>query len=512
MSIRLIEPDTVLAGRYVVQDMLVEEGDAESWRAFDRVLARSVVLQVLPSSSPYAHRLIEAAKHASRVPDPRVLQVLDVVNDGVLTYVVREWVGGQALDLLLAEGPLPARRAAWLLQEVAGALTSAHLVGVEHGCLMPSTVVLTDSGGVKILGLATFAALQDCEPAHVDPQYEDVRALGRLLYACLTARWPGVGGTTLPEAPTIRGRFLRPRQVRAGVPRSLDDLCDRILTLSAPPRYAAPLTSAAQVKDALTHLLAADRSTNGSSMARSRAAEAAAARTAPPPAVPSRADGASSDAALTEQGAAARRRRRLGVSATALWAGLALLVAAVMVLAYLTDHHQASVPRSGPASRPTITATTLRQLRIQGAQSFDPYPGSGSENPSLVPFAIDGDPTTAWETLTYRGSPQLGGLKKGVGLVLDLGRVRNVSEVIVSLQGAPTSLELRGAPASATQAPTQAAQQYRLLAELRDVRASAAFRLSHAVATRFLLVWLTSLPPEGPQAYRGRVAEVKVLG
>jgi hypothetical protein len=501
----------VLADRYVVEDMLVEEGTAESWRAFDRVLSRSVVLQVVPSSSPSARRLIEAAKQASRVADPRILKVLDAVDDGALTYVVREWVSGQTLDLLLAEGPLPARRAAWLLREVADAVAAAHQDGVAHGCLVPSSVVLSDAGGLKILGLATFAALHDGSPTLAAAQHEDAQALGRLLYACLTARWPGAGCSTLPEAPTVRGRYLRPRQIRAGVPRTLDALCDRILSLNSPPGQGKSLTTATEVKDALTHLLAAGATAGGSTATRAGQPEPATTRPAsPPPAVLSRGDRARPGAVPLATPSAPQRR----LSASVLWAALALLVAGTMVAAYLVDHHAGPAPSSRSAASPptTGTGTALRQLPIVHASSFDPYPGSGSENQGLVPLAVDSNPKTAWRTLTYRGSPRLGGIKKGVGLVLDLGRVRHVSEVAVTLRGRPTSLQLRAAPAAAHVAPQRSASQYRLLDRLRQAGQSAVFRLNRPAATRFLLVWLTSLPPQGDSTYRGAVAEVKVFG
>jgi hypothetical protein len=63
-----VEPGTVLADRYVVEDLLAEEGDSNSWRARDRILARSVVLQILPSDSAYAEELLTAAKRPPGSP------------------------------------------------------------------------------------------------------------------------------------------------------------------------------------------------------------------------------------------------------------------------------------------------------------------------------------------------------------------------------------------------------------------------------------------------------------
>src|SRR5690606_11682125 len=57
-----------------------------------------------------------------------------------------------------------------------------------------------------------------------------------VLYAALTGRWPGNSHCPMPAAPSGHGLVLRPRQVRAGVPRVLDQLCDGVLN----PAHAVP--------------------------------------------------------------------------------------------------------------------------------------------------------------------------------------------------------------------------------------------------------------------------------
>ena len=55
-------PATVLAGRFVLEDLLDETDEARFWRATDRVLARSVAVHVLPDSDPRAGQLLDAAR------------------------------------------------------------------------------------------------------------------------------------------------------------------------------------------------------------------------------------------------------------------------------------------------------------------------------------------------------------------------------------------------------------------------------------------------------------------
>ena len=58
--------------------------------------------------------------------DARILRVLDADERDDLCYVVNEWGSGQSLDILLAEGPLSARSAAWIVSEVAETIAKAH--------------------------------------------------------------------------------------------------------------------------------------------------------------------------------------------------------------------------------------------------------------------------------------------------------------------------------------------------------------------------------------------------
>jgi serine/threonine protein kinase len=521
----LVQPGTVLADRYVVEDLLAQEAGSESWRARDRVLARSVVLQLLPSTSPNASRLLSAAKRASRVADSRILQVLDAADDGSLSYIVREWANGQSLDVVLSEGPLPARRATWLMREVAAAMVTAHRMGLPHGRLVPDCVVVTKSSGVKLIGLGTSAVLRGGpHDGSGDAELDDTLDLGRLLYACLTARWPGGAWHGLPAAPTEHGRLLRPRQVRAGVPRSLDEVCDRILTEQS--RCGDPITTVTEVKDILTTILADEgfasaAGTNGASVSVTPSSPR---QFDPPPALLLR-DGESPSTGEQPVYVDAPASDQSTLGRTLMWTvGLVLVLAAVL-LAYLVGQHGSDplpttsrgTTSSGATSQsqpPGSTGGALKPLAVADVTDFDPVSsnGSGDENPDEAPLAVDGNPTTAWQTMEYFNDPHLGGQKPGVGLVVDLGSTQSVGEVKVTLGTGRTSLQLRAAPASATAAPMSSFQDYQLVDTAPQADGSTDFALSSPVHTRYLLVWLTSLPSDGTDVYRGQISEIQVLG
>jgi putative peptidoglycan lipid II flippase len=446
--------------------------------------------------------------------------VLDAVDDGELAYVVREWASGQSLNVVLSEGPLAARRAAWLIREVSGAMVNAHQHGIAHRRLSPEAVVVTKSSGVKLIGLGTGAALLgDSEVADADnPELDDVQDLGRLLYACLTARWPGGNAAGLPVAPTEHGRLLRPRQVRAGVPRALDAICDRILAHQS--RYGPPITTVGEVKEALVQVLAEEGmgvTSTGVDLSASSTPHSPQ-RVEPPPALLYR---EGEGPPTGEQPMAMNGEPRRSVGRTLGWTALLILIAGAVLLAYLIGQNGSNpaatgttTPGSAGTSGTTAPVANPQPIEIAAGHDFDPSPGSdGVENPGEVPNAYDGDPSTAWETLTYSTNSHLGNLKPGVGLILDLGDVHTVSDVTVSLEGSPTDLELRAAPEDALSYPTGSEADYPVVKALKGVGSEADFDLSASpVKTRYLLVWITNLPPINASHWRAGISEITVSG
>ena len=250
-----IGPGTLLAGRYRLDDLLAESGGARFWRATDTILARSVAIHAVPSDDPRAPHLMEAARVSATVIDPHLLRVLDCDDSDGTTWVVNEWGDGISLDLMLQRGTLPPSRAAWLAREVAEAIAAGHAQGVAHGRLNPEAVLVTHAGAVKLIGYVVDASLEPPRPpdplyGELDEREADVIDLAGILYAALTGRWPGVAPSAVPRAPRESRRPLRPRQVRAGVPRTLDAICDRVLHKEA-SQHAMPIETAQEIAAAL---------------------------------------------------------------------------------------------------------------------------------------------------------------------------------------------------------------------------------------------------------------------
>ena len=215
----------VLANRYRLDDLLAEAGAGRFWRAHDQVLHRPVAVHVLEADDDRAEALLSAARSAGPVADRRLLRVLDADVKNGRCYVVNEWGRGESLDnLLVREGPLAPRRAAVLVAEVADSIAEAHAAGLAHGRLAPENILIDQHGQIRIIGFGVDAALHGLPPGRIGVDEIDLVAL---LFCALTGKWPGISSSALPPAPQDHGTVLRPRRVRAGIPRQLDTLCDQ---------------------------------------------------------------------------------------------------------------------------------------------------------------------------------------------------------------------------------------------------------------------------------------------
>jgi hypothetical protein len=94
-----------------------------------------------------------------------------------------------------------------------------------------------------------------------------------------------------------------------------------------------------------------------------------------------------------------------------------------------------TVQRSGGSS--SAPAPAGAPFPIVGATGFDPQ-GDNAERNGEAPRVFDGNPATFWSSEGY-ASPAFGGLKKGVGVLVDLGQPRKVSTVSLVL---PTASDL----------------------------------------------------------------------
>jgi hypothetical protein len=159
-------------------------------------------------------------------------------------------------------------------------------------------------------------------------------------------------------------------------------------------------------------------------------------------------------------------------------------------------------PTPTPTPTPSAVVTPSSPPQIVGAQAIDPQ-GDGSENNDQTGRAVDNDSSTRWKSNHY-SDENFGGLKKGVGLVLNLGggAVPTVQQVIVEVAGSGGTVELRTTPGPGLDGSAVVAQ-----APIMNGRA--ALTPSKPVNSRLLLLWFTKLPKTDGK-YQLLVSEINV--
>jgi hypothetical protein len=87
-------------------------------------------------------------------------------------------------------------------------------------------------------------------------------------------------------------------------------------------------------------------------------------------------------------------------------------------------------------------AAPVRKLNIQDVRIIDPESRDRAEVRDAEKV-IDGDPNEGWETASYRNNGKFGGLKKGMGIWIDLGSPHTVKSIQATLSSTGASAELR---------------------------------------------------------------------
>ncbi len=102
-------------------------------------------------------RFLHEIRALARLPHPNLLPVREVLegDDGLL--LVYDYFAGQTLAQMLANGAVPATQAAACILQLADVLEMAHRQGIVHGGVDPSTVLVAESGLVRLFGFGSAA-------------------------------------------------------------------------------------------------------------------------------------------------------------------------------------------------------------------------------------------------------------------------------------------------------------------------------------------------------------------
>ncbi|MFL5959536.1 MAG: protein kinase domain-containing protein [Gaiellaceae bacterium] len=490
---RPAQPGDLIAERYELEELVGSGGMSTVFRARDVQLDRRVALKILHQryvdDAEYVERFRREARAVAQLSHPNIVTVIDRGQDDGRQYIVFEHVDGENLkELVQRTGRLPVRRALELALAVADGLAFAHERGLVHRDVKPQNILLSREGEVKVtdfgiarslhvehgvtqtgtvLGTGEYLAPEQASGKPVSPA-TDVYSLGVVLWELLAGEVPFSGENFVAVAMRhINEPLPSLRERRPEVSPRLAVVVERALAKHPERRFPSMAALAAELRACLAEL-------DGE---------------APPPPLPEE------DAALTlirapvPPSAPVRlrrsRRRPLAYALVALAAAGAALAAALLLGGGSNHHSGGSGGGGGSGGSP---------VELRGLTDYDPQ-GNGGEHSDTASLATDSSATTSWTTETY-GNQDFGGLKDGLGLVLDAGSAVKLTELTVQTPTPGFTAQIQAGDSSGGGFTGDSSSQ--------TVSSDKATFTLDGKTAQYYVIWITQLPPGN----RAEISEV----
>ncbi len=256
---------TLLAGRYVLEEVIGEGGMATVYRARHKLVDRLCAVKILAAhyaTDPVTReRFRREAKSAQKLSHPNIIEIFDQgETEDNTAYIVMEYLRGQSLADLVAKGSVAIPRALGLMIQIARGIARAHDFEVIHRDLKPENIFLgtRDDGGdsVKLLDFGIARSRSDSRltgagelfgtPQYMAPERitsgeagpsVDLYAVGVIFYEMVTGQLP----FDAPDIPTFFIKHLKeppgsPRKLNPAIPLELEALILRLLAKDAKSR------------------------------------------------------------------------------------------------------------------------------------------------------------------------------------------------------------------------------------------------------------------------------------
>jgi eukaryotic-like serine/threonine-protein kinase len=269
----MIEPETIIDGRYRVLSRIGSGGMAEVYLAQDRLLGREVAVKLLhhrfAEDQEFVERFHREASSAAGLSHPNVVGIFDRGEWNGTYYIAMEYVPGRSLKAMVRErGALDPTGAVEIVIQILRAARFAHQRGIIHRDLKPHNVILDDEGRAKvtdfgiaragasdmtltgsIMGTAQYLSPEQAQGQAVSAS-SDLYAVGIVLYELLTGSVPFDGETAVTIAlKQVSAEPSPPSALNPAVSVALDAVVLRALAKDPAQRFL----DAEQFIEALRH-------------------------------------------------------------------------------------------------------------------------------------------------------------------------------------------------------------------------------------------------------------------
>jgi len=485
---------TLIGDRFRLDEKVGSGGMSSVYRAYDPTLERWVAIKLMhrdiSNEADQLERFRREARAVAQLNHPHVVTVIDAGEDEGAPFIVFEYVEGETLkDRIRRLGRLPVPEAVAYAIEIGRALECAHAHKLVHRDVKPQNVLIDPDGRAKVtdfgiarsleaqgltatgrvLGTTDYVSPEQALGHEVNEQ-SDIYSLGIVLYEMLTGEAPFKADTQVAVAMKhVREPLPDVQRLRPEVSAALAAVVERATAKETQNRYA----TAAEVVHDLEEVLAIEAARSGQATGEATSVLRS----------------LSGDTADFAPARLRHPRRAFFLTI------LALAIVAGVIAFFATRTEKGPGPAATP-STPNLSNVTLSK---NAATDYDPE-GDGEESPSQAGFAIDGLPTTEWDTEQYEGGFEASD-KSGVGLYMDAG-----SPVAARQLDLVTSTPGFKAAVYASDSVPGDIEGWNKVSRTLTVRENQRFTLDTARQPfRYYLLWISELPEDGK-------AVVKELG
>jgi tetratricopeptide (TPR) repeat protein len=261
-SSAILEPGTLLAGRYEIIAMLGLGGMGAVYKAYDRDIEREIAIKVirpdLASNPELLQRFTQELLLARQIAHKNVVRIFDVHGSGGIKFITMEFIDGRDLRSLLAgHGKLPPGEALDIMTQACAGLAAAHAEGVIHRDLKPGNIMRDKNGRVVVMDFGLARTLDgggmtqtgvmlgtmeymSPEQAKAEPLDErsDLFTIGLILYELITGKSPYQAESAVASLlKRTQERAISMSDIDATISRSLSMVVGKCLERDAKNRY-----------------------------------------------------------------------------------------------------------------------------------------------------------------------------------------------------------------------------------------------------------------------------------
>jgi serine/threonine protein kinase len=244
----------LIGGRYEIIVPLGKGGMGVVYKAYDPVLDRGVAIKKMASGivdrDEFRQRFFIEARAVARLNHPNIVTIHELEEYEGDIYIVMEMLEGLPLSAILKQQlAMPLEAQLTMLAQVCSGLDYAHVRGIVHRDIKPANLLLTTTGGVKILdfGIARLASSvvthrgtmlgtpHYMSPEQINSQDVDARAdwfsFGAVTYELVSGVRPFEASSMPPLLMKITSEPHVPLSTAApGAPLALSTIVDRLLS------------------------------------------------------------------------------------------------------------------------------------------------------------------------------------------------------------------------------------------------------------------------------------------